>query len=66
MTDTPTSKWSGAAILVLSALTAFMTAYHEFGAPDARQDAIIAALVRVSCYDNPARKERCKIEGLIK
>jgi hypothetical protein len=71
MTDTPTSsskpdKWSNAAVLVLAALTAFMTAYREFGAPDAKQDAAIAALVRLSCYENDRRERLCKIEGLIK
>lgn len=66
MTDTTTSKWSGAAVVVLAALTAFMTAYREFAAPDARQDAAIAALVRLSCYENERRERVCRIEGLIK
>ena len=68
MTESQTNsprKWSEAAIVVLTALTAFMTAYHEFGAPDARQDAAIAALVRLSCYESPRREKACKVEGLI-
>lgn len=65
MTDTPTSKWSGAAVVVLAALTAFMTAYREFAAPDARQDAAIKALTEMVCIENEARAVRCERMGLI-
>lgn len=65
MTDTPTSKWSGAAIVVLSAMTAFMTAYKTFNDADALQDAKIDKLAVVICLDSPARTERCKHLGLL-
>jgi len=70
MTDTPTNsdgagKWSNAAVLVLAALTAFMTAYREFGAPDARQDRAISALIRINCYATARAEKQCIVEGLI-
>ncbi len=65
MTDTPTSKWSGAAIVVLSAFTAFMTAYKTFNDADATQDAKIRDLAVVICLETPARVARCKSLGLL-
>lgn len=65
MTDTQANKWSGAAIVVLSALTAFMTAYKTFNDVDAGQDAKIDKLAIVICLDTPARIERCKHLGLL-
>ena len=65
MTDTPMSKWSGAAIVVLSAMTAFLTAYKTFNDADAQQDSKIDKLAIVICLDTPQRMERCQRLGLM-
>jgi hypothetical protein len=66
MTHPPTNKkWSEAAVFVLAALTAFMTAYREFGAPDARQDRDIGALVDIVCLENERRAVMCQRKGLL-
>lgn len=65
MTDTPMSKWSGAAVIVLSAMTAFLTAYKTFNDADAQQDAKIDKLAIVICLDTPQRMERCQRLGLM-
>ncbi|WP_310496497.1 hypothetical protein [Sandarakinorhabdus sp.] len=67
MNDLPTtSKWAGSAVLVLSVLTAFMTAYRAFAAPDEEQDKRIASLATVVCLENEQRARTCQRLGLMK
>jgi hypothetical protein len=65
MSEPAINKWSQAAILVFAAFSTFLTAYREFGAPDANQDRKIAALVVVACLENETRAEKCKRLGLV-
>jgi hypothetical protein len=66
VTDTPATKWRDSAVVVLAAMTAFMTAYKAFNDTDAAQDAKIDKLAIVICLDTPSRVERCKHLGLLR
>lgn len=65
MTSAPGNRWSEAAIVVLAAFTAFLTAYKSFNDADAKQDAKIDKLAIVICLDTPQRMERCQRLGLM-
>ena len=66
MTGAPVNKWSEAAVVVLAAITAFLTAYKTFNDADAQQDAKIDKLAVVICLDTPQRMDRCQRLGLMK
>jgi hypothetical protein len=65
VTGAPVNKWSEAAVVVLAAITAFLTAYKTFNDSDAVQDAKIDRLAMVVCTENQVRAARCQQFGLL-